>query len=106
MTTEDVPEAVALVRAGWRYRRMARLQEDLRDAEKTRAAEHAAIDERYDRYQRARQDEYDQLRAGFATVLEKITSGAALLPDEIQLAGEWLAEIPPPFEPPLDHDND
>lgn len=96
----DEPEGVALVRAGWRYRRLQRLQQEIADAVKTRDEHIARVMGEYDRFIRDRQGEYRTLRAGFIDVQHRIVDGASLLPDEIELAGEWLAEIPPPTEPP------
>jgi hypothetical protein len=101
VTTEDIPEGVALARAGWRFRRLGRIIEDIKDAQRTRDVEIAAINDRYDRYHRAKQAEYDDIRRGFIDLTEQITTGSALLPDEILLAGEWLDQIPPPDD--IDH---
>lgn len=98
----DEPEGVALVRAGWRYRRLQAIHQQILDATRTRDDHVARITAEYDRYIEDRRTEYRTLRAGFADAHQRVSEGAALLPDEIALAGEWLAEIPPPTTPPAE----
>ena len=100
MSATDVPEGVALARAGWRYRRMVRILQDVKDAEQLAQQEHAEVDARYEKYLDDKRAEYRTLRAGFTELTDTITNGVGLLPAEIELAGEWLEQIPPPTDAP------